>query len=480
MQFQELSKESMKKFACSRSLYFFFLLFLLAAWPDLALADRVSDSVDNSAWEQIKRILTLRDPSVRIALGGCLLLGVCCGLLGSVIVVRQFALAGDTLAHAVLPGIALGYMWAMKKSPIHLFVGAVLAGLIGAVVVSLIQQTTRLKRDTSLGIVLGGFYAFGIVLVTYLQNHMPGDAAGLKSFLFGKAAAMTETDLVLITSITVISLVIFVLFFGQLKAISFDASFARSIGIRERFFHYLLMLLLAWAVVAALQAVGVVLVTAMLIIPAATAYLLTDRLHWMVFLSIIIGGTVSTAGVIISFLGPKLPTGPFIVLTAASVFAVAFIAAPRHGRIAKWWSRRRQSDQIRRENTLKAIYHLQEANEFANDWIGVDDLIGKRRKRQEEVLREIRLLDRKQLIHWDEEGARLRFEDDGLTRAKEIVRNHRLWELYLTNKANIAPDHVHDDAEKIEHILGDDLVRELEESLENTGVDPHGKEIPNV
>lgn len=459
---------------------FCLLLFGILGLPELAMADRIADLVDTSIWDQTKRILSLRDPSVRIAILGCLLLGICCGLLGSIIVVRQFALAGDTLAHAVLPGIALGYLWAMEKSPIHLFIGAVFAGVIGAVVVSLIQQTTRLKRDTALGIVLGGFYAVGIVLVTMLQNYMPGDAAGLKSFLFGKAAAMTEVDLILIATITVISLAIFILFFSQLKVISFDAAFAKSIGIPERFFHYLLMLLLAWAVVAALQAVGVVLVSAMLIIPAATAYLLTDRLHWMVILSVVIGMVVSTIGVFISFLGPRLPTGPFIVLTAATFFLITFIAAPQHGRVAKWWARRKQTNQIRSENVLKAIYHLQEAEDFDHEWISVRDLIGKRKKRQEDVLREIHLLDRHDFIEWDREGEKLRFEEAGLQRAKEIVRNHRLWELYLTNKANIAPDHVHDDAEKIEHILGEEMVREMEKILEETDVDPHGKEIPTV
>jgi manganese/zinc/iron transport system permease protein len=309
---------------------------------------------------------------------------------------------------------------------------------------------------------------------------MPGDAGGLKSFLFGKAAAMTEVDLVLIASITAISLVIFFLFFSQLKVISFDITFARSIGIPVRFFHYLLMLLLAWAVVAALQAVGVVLVSAMLVIPAATAYLLTDRLHRMVFLSVVIGMVVSTAGVFISFLGPRLPTGPFIVLTAAAVFAIAFVAAPKHGRISKWWARRNQTNQIRRENVLKAIYHLQESYDFEHEWVSLSELTGVRKRAREEVLREIHLLDKKDLIDWDREGERLRFEESGAQRAREIVRNHRLWELYLTNKANIAPDHVHDDAEKIEHILGEDIVREMEESLKDPHLDPHGKEIPSV
>ncbi len=452
------------------------IVFLLAA-PS-AFAARIGDLSETTVLEQAARFFTFQDPAVRMALIGCILLGICCGLLGTFIVVRQFALVGDTLAHAVLPGIALGYLWSLEKAPLPLFIGAVAAGIIGAVVVSLIRQTTKTKRDSALGIVLGGFYGVGILLISIIQERYPRDVAGLKSFLFGSAAALNESDVWMIGIITVVSVVILVLFYGQFKVVSFDGVYARSIGISAQFFHYLLMLLLAWAVVAALQAVGVVLVSAMLIIPAATAYLLTDRLHWMLLLSTCFGILVAAVGAFLSFLGPNLPTGPFIVLTASAVFLLVFAFAPRHGLVSRWWRRLKQTRQITRENSLKAIYHLQEAGGFAEEWITIEKLSEQRHRSAEETQQEVTSLVKHGLVLRD--GNRLQFSPTGKSRAAEIVRNHRLWELYLTDRANIAPDHVHDDAEKIEHILGEETIRRMEESLNLPAVDPHGSQIPQV
>ncbi len=451
---------------------------LLVLVAPSALAARIGDVSETDVWSQAARFFTFQDPTVRMALIGCMLLGICCGLLGTFIVVRQFALVGDTLAHAVLPGIALGYLWSLEKAPLPLFIGAVLTGIVGAVVVSLIRQTTKTKRDAALGIVLGGFYGVGILLISMIQESYPRDVAGLKSFLFGSAAALNESDVWMIGIITLLSVIILTLFFGQFKAVSFDAIYARSIGIPAQFFHYLLMLLLAWAVVAALQAVGVVLVSAMLIIPAATAYLLTDRLHWMLLLSTCFGVVVAAVGAFLSFLGSNLPTGPFIVLTASGLFGLVFAFAPRHGLISRWWRRHQQTRQIMRENSLKAIYHLGEAGGFTELWVSLDAFADQRHRSVEESQAEVKSLERHGLIVI--ENDRLRFSDEGKSRAAEIVRNHRLWELYLTDRANIAPDHVHDDAEKIEHILGEETVRRMEKSLNLPAVDPHGSTIPNV
>ena len=455
---------------------FFVLSLLLFSCSD-AFAARIGELADNNMLDQAIRFFSFRDPTVRMALLGCLMLGLCCGLLGTFIVVRQFALVGDTLAHAVLPGIALGYLWTLSKSPLHLFLGAVGAGLLGAAMVSLVQETTRTKRDTALGIVLGGFYGIGILLVTMIQK-LPGEKSGLKSFLFGSAAALSEADLILIGVITMLSVVIIGFLFNQFKATSFDPGFARSIGIPSRVFHYLLMLLLAWAVVSALQAVGVVLVSALLIIPAATAYLLTDRLHRMLIVSVVVGMMSAAAGAFFSFLGPSLPTGPFIILSAAVIFGVAFLFAPRHGVIPRWRLRRSQRQRIQRENTLKAIYHHLEADDFAGDWMGVGEFAELRHQATEEARKVIAVMERRQLVEIDAAKERVRLTGRGFERAARIVRNHRLWELYLTNAADIAPDHVHEDAEIIEHILGEDVVRELEKALDQPTEDPHGKAIP--
>ena len=464
----------------SRGLGFLYVLVGILVLPEFAEAARIGNVGDEGVMDRAMRFLSFRDPSVRLAVVGCVLLGLCCGLLGTFIVVRQFALFGDMLAHAVLPGIALGYLWNFSKQPLHLFVGAVVAGLIGAVVVNLIQQTTRLKRDTSLGIVLGGFYGVGILLVTLIQK-LPGDKSGLKSFLFGSAAALSEADVGLIAVVTLVSIGLLGILFPYFKVVSFDPTFATSVGIPAKALNYLLMLLLAWAVVSALQAVGVVLVSALLVTPAATAYLLTDRLFRMAILSMGFGMLAGALGAFFSALQTGLPTGPFIVLSASSVFVLAYGFAPRHGLLPRWRRRLAQSRKIRRENTLKAIFHLREREGIGVLESGAVDreaLVAQRGRSPEAVDREIRALVSHDLAVVSRGGREVELTDTGRSRAAEIVRNHRLWELYLTKAADIAPDHVHDDAEKIEHVLGEAIVAELERDLDRPRLDPHGKEIP--
>jgi manganese/zinc/iron transport system permease protein len=257
---------------------------------------------------------------------------------------------------------------------------------------------------------------------------------------------------------------------------SFDAAFARASGLPASWVHHGLMFLLAAAVVIALQAVGVVLVSAMLITPAATAYLLTDRLHRLIFLAAAIGVGAGVAGTFLSFVGPGLPTGPLMVVSASLLFGVAFLFAPRHGVVTRWWLRWAATARTRRENTLKAMFRVGEAEAFRSEGVALDDLARHRRETREESDRAARELARHGLATVS--GDAVYFTPAGQRRAREIVRNHRLWELYLTQSANIAPDHVHDDAERVEHVLGEAVVRDLERRLAYAQTDPHGRRIP--
>jgi manganese/zinc/iron transport system permease protein len=238
------------------------------------------------------------------------------------------------------------------------------------------------------------------------------------------------------------------------------------------------MLLLAFAIVIALQAVGVVLVSAMLITPAAAAYLLTDRMHRMLLLSALFGMLAGVLGAFSSFLGNNLPTGPFMVLAATAVFGGAFLFGPRHGVITRWWRHRSRSARVKRENTLKSIYHVLEARDFSGEGVSARELADRRRETIDEAMRQFEELQRHRMATLHEDGNMVYLTPDGWQRACSIVRNHRLWELYLTNEAQIAPDHVHEDAEKIEHVLGEEVVRRLERQLEFATLDPHGRHIP--
>ena len=467
-----------KYFMPKRSWFLVVLLVALAAAPS-GFAIRIGEMAESTVAEQVARFFTFRDPALRYALIGSILLGVCCGLLGSFLVVRKMALVGDALSHAVLPGVALGFLWNMNKDPWAIFIGATLAGILGAISVHAIKQTTHLKEDTALGLVLAAFFAVGIVLLTMIQQLPEGNKSGIDKFLFGQAAAISQRDVVLMSIVTGLALVTILLFYKEFLVTSFDSGFARASGFPVQVFHYALMLLLAFAVVIALQAVGVVLVSAMLITPAAAAYMLTDRLHRMLWLAALFGVFAGASGAFFSFLRPNLPTGPFMVLGASTVFALAFLFGPKHGVTVKWWLQRSRFQRIQRENTLKAIYHVLEAGQFQGEGVTLKELAERRRETLEQVRRETAALRTHDFATLQDEGQTVYLTPDGWQRALTIVRNHRLWELYLTHAAQIPPDHVHEDAEKIEHVLGEDVVRELERKLDFARKDPHGRAIPS-
>jgi ABC-type Mn2+/Zn2+ transport system permease subunit/Mn-dependent DtxR family transcriptional regulator len=455
-----------------------FALLFFPVFPCEAV--RIAELSDTSMGEQALRFFTLQDPSVRYALMGSILLGITCGLLGSFIVVRKLALMGDALSHAVLPGVALGFLWNMSKDPVAIFVGATLAGLLGSAMVGLITQTTKLKEDAALGMVLAGFFSVGICLVTMIQRLPTGNKTGIDQFLFGQAAAINSGDVQLMAVVSLISVLAILLFYKEFLVTSFDAGFARAVGFPAPWIHHALMLLLAFAVVISLQAVGVVLVSAMLIIPPAAAYLLTGRMHRMLWLSALFGMLSGVGGAFFSFLGSGLPTGPFMVLAGSTVFAAAFVFGPRQGLALRWWRQRSGSRRVQRENTLKSIYHVLEGRRFQGEGVSLRELAAMRRETMEEVTARVRALRRHHFVTLHEDGNMIFLTPSGWQRACSIVRNHRLWELYLTNAAQIPADHVHEDAEKIEHVLGDEVVRELEKKLEFATKDPHGRNIPGL
>lgn len=455
-------------------------VFLVTAlfFPLVAEAARISEIAEQNTFDRAVRFFSFQDPSLRYALAGSMMLGVCCGLMGAFLVVRKLSLMGDSLSHAVLPGVALGFLWNMEKDPVAIFIGAVLVGLLGTGTVQLIRNTTKHKEDAALGFVLASFFGVGICLFTMIQNLPGGNKSGLDKFMFGQAAAMGPDDVILLAVVTLLTLGAILIFYKEYTVTSFDSGFARSYGLPVRLFHYSLMLLLAFAIVSALQAVGVVLVSAMLVIPAATAFLLTDRFGWMLFLSAIFGLSAGSIGSFLSFVGRNLPTGPFMVIAAAIVFATALFFGPRHGIASRWWRQRSRSARIRRENTLKAIYHVLESNEFREDSVTLNEFCQLRKEAIEEATHQWKELERAELVTLRNDVAA--FTPDGWKRACEIVRNHRLWELYLTNAAHVAADHVHEDAEKVEHILGEEVVRRLEKHLNYARQDPHGKLIPGI
>jgi manganese/zinc/iron transport system permease protein len=406
-----------------------------------------------------------------------LLLGITCGLLGSFIVLRRQSLLGDAIGHAVLPGVCMGFLLAGVRSMPALLLGALVAGILAAALIGLLQRTTSLKSGECMGVVFTGFYGLGIVLLKYIQNRGMQDQAGLDKFLFGQIVGTSLQDVIYMACITVVAIVVVIVFWRKLAVSSFDEDFAFSLGIPVRAIHYVLTGLLTVGIVISIQAVGVVLVAAFLITPAATAYLLTDRLERMAVLSAVFGAAAGVLGAFVSLLGSNLPTGALMVLGASSLFAAAFLLSPAHGllpRLRRLYQRRRKTQA---ENLLRTLYLIMETRGHDDRRFGVDDIAAKRQESPAHVRRLARLAARRGWVDPDSPDPII-LTDQGLAESKRVVRNHRLWELFLTQEARLAADHVHADAEYIEHVLPRDVLEKLEAMLASPTVDPHGKPIP--
>ncbi len=252
------------------------------------------------------------------------IVGIICGVVGCFIILRGMALMGDAISHAVLPGVAISYLFG-----INFFFGAVFSGVLTAIAIGFVTQNSRIKHDTSIGIMFTAAFASGIIMITMLKS-----STDLYHILFGNVLAVRSSDMWITVGIGFLVLAAVYLFYKELLASSFDETMAAAYGLPVRLIHYFLMTLLTMVTVASLQTVGIVLVVAMLITPAAAAYLLTERLWMMIFLSAGMGVISSVIGLYFSYTY-NLASGATIVLAATAIFILVFLLSPKHGIIWK-------------------------------------------------------------------------------------------------------------------------------------------------
>lgn len=262
------------------------------------------------------------------ALFTSIVVGIISGVIGSFIILRGMALMGDAISHAVLPGVAISYMLS-----VDIFYGAVVTGLLTALGIGYVSQNSRIKSDSSIGIVFSAAFALGVILITKART-----AQDLTQILFGNVLAVSPRDMYLTLFIGGIVLLTVFLFYKELLISTFDETMARVYGLPTNLIHYIIMTLLTLVTVASLKTVGVVLVVAMLITPASTAYLLTNRLSRMIGLAAFFGATSSIIGIYLSFKF-NLQPGPLIVLVATFFFGLAFFLSPSQGLL---WRRLRK------------------------------------------------------------------------------------------------------------------------------------------
>lgn len=261
---------------------------------------------------------------LQTALVTSILVGIMSGIIGSFIILRGMSLMGDAISHAVLPGVAVAYMLG-----INLLLGASAFGILAALLIGVVTMKSKLKNDTAIGIVFSAFFALGFILISLAES-----ATNLHHILFGNVLAVSDSDLITTAIVLSIVLLFVVTFYKELLITSFDNIFAKAYGLKTQIMHYALMLVLTLVTVTALQTVGIILIVAMLITPAATAYLLTNRMSHMMIVAAIFSVISSIVGLYLSFTF-NWASGPAIVLTAAIFFTLAFIFSPKQGIVFK-------------------------------------------------------------------------------------------------------------------------------------------------
>lgn len=301
---------------------------------------------------------TLRNISL-----GTAVLGVICGMLGSFAVLRKQSLLGDAISHAALPGIALAFLITGGKDSNVLLLGALVSGLVGAFWIRGMISKTHLKSDTALGLILSLFFGFGMLLLTYIQKQPNANQAGLDKYLFGQAATLVESDVMLMIGVTGVALLVVLLFWKEFKLLLFDQDYTKTLGFNTKFIDILITFFIVLAIVIGLQTVGVVLMSAMLLAPAAAARQWTSSLAMMVFLAALIGGFSGVFGTAISATQNNLSTGPVIVLVASLFVVISFVFSPTRGLLFKQIRLIKNRRDLKLKKTLQFMYGIAQTHE---------------------------------------------------------------------------------------------------------------------
>jgi ABC-type Mn2+/Zn2+ transport system permease subunit/Mn-dependent DtxR family transcriptional regulator len=391
---------------------------------------------------------------------GAVLVGAVCAVMGSFLLVKRWALLGDAISHAVLPGVAIAFLLGLP-----LLVGALTTGLLTALGIGFVERHTRLKQDAAMGLLFVSAFALGLAIISRIRS--PVD---LFHVLFGNVLAVSRQDLALTATagLAVIATILFL--YKELLTWAFDPIMAESVGLPVRALHYIMLLLTSLTIVASLQAVGIVLVIAMLIAPPATALLLTDRFHRLVPLAAGIGVFAAVAGLYLSYF-LDVASGATMVLVSTLFFTLVLFFSPRRGLLPQAVRRRRAATDARLADYLKALFA-----QTAGQAVPAEALAGRLRDSTSGAVGALRQLERQGFAETTGDGARLTAE--GRRRAAQIVRTHRLWERFLVDRAGLPWDEVHAAADQMEHDSTPAVTDELASAVGPYATDPHGAPIP--
>lgn len=419
------------------------------------------------------------------------LLSACsCALLGNFLVLRRMSMMGDAISHAVLPGIAAAFILSGRRDSLAMLVGAVLAGLLTAFLTRLFSRWGKVEESASMGVVFTSLFAFGLILIS-----RGADAVDLDPdcVLYG-ALELAPLDVVgflgwqvpravlLLSGVLAINAILVFFLFKEFKISAFDEGLAEALGYRPRLMHNVLMAMVAVTAVASFESVGSIIVIAMFIVPPSAAFLMANRLGYMIALSLVFavlsafGGHVGALTIPAWFGFSDTITSGMMTVAAGLLFIMVHLVAPREGLLSRWLSRLRLYLRTVQEDILGLLYRLEE---LGPEVTAVAD--GALLKKSLRVapwhlgLARWRLKYRGAVVRGRQGG--LLLTDEGRVRATRLVRSHRLWETYLYRHLAIPADHVHKTAEKLEHITSPIMQERLADDVQ-AEVDPQGKSIP--
>ncbi len=418
------------------------------------------------------------------------LAAITCGLLGNFLVLRRLSLMGDAISHSVLPGLVIAFLIASTRNPLVMFAGAAIAGVVTVVLVELVKRLGRVEPGAAMGVVFSVLFAFGVLLIEKAAARsvdLDADCVlhGQLETLFWIGAPERWVDLfswstldaaprqvVVLAIMCFLSVVFIAALFKELRIAAFDPAMATAQGFNPTLMHYVLMIFVASATVASFEAVGSILVIAMLVCPAATARLLTDRLRSQIVFSVIIAAATGILGYFAATAIPGLfdrgsvNAAGSMAMVAGFILSVAIVLAPRHGVVVRVWRRRRLGRSVAVDDLIAALYRAEERGMSGLSRAGIRNaLVG---RAADNALARVR---RRGLV--DEREHEIVLTPDGRRAAAALVRRHRLWERYLVDQAGLPVDHVHETAEELEHV---DVTPA---PAQGQGLDPHGRLIPD-
>jgi manganese/iron transport system permease protein/iron/zinc/copper transport system permease protein len=405
----------------------------------------------------------------RVLMAGTLV-STTCGALGCFIVLRRMAFLGDALAHSMLAGVTAGYLimklaFGSEANAPAMLVGSLVAGFVTAALIGWVSRVSRIKEDATIGIMYTGIFALGGLLASLFSRFIHVD---LLHFITGNVLAVELADLWMVAAVAVLVWAVIILLFRQLQLTSFDPVMAASIGVPVALLDHLLTGCTSLVVVSGVNIVGVILVVGLLVTPAATAYLLSDRLQTMIGLAALFGWTSFMLGYFAAVYVNVAP-GSAIVVAATLQFLAVLVVAPRYGLLADWWRRRSAVGQRVVEDILGWLIRAKQKAITSQDIARGVSAGG------EVVRRTLQHMEGDGLVR--REGTHFALTEAGQHEARRLVRSHRLWEAYLEHVGTPAQE-IHGGAHKLEHVHDEEAVDYLDDKLGHPLVDPHGEEIP--